>query len=224
MLDRQVGDDARAVDVVADALAGIVLHHRDVLVGCGVEHVVGAARGKEFVHALLHADVGDDGLRIDAGPLPRHHQADVVQGRLGLVDEGEPGWGELCHLPDYFAADTAGRAGDEDGFASELRLDGIEVDLYLLTGQQVLDVNFFELGVAQITLAVPLLQAGIHADFHACLEQPADHLGVVADGIIFQRRDEQGLCLETLHLPHEVLVVGIDLDSHQVAARHIRMV
>ena len=60
-LKRRVGDDLRAEDVVLDRFAGIVLHHRHVLVGGAMEDDLGVMGVEDLCDAAGVADVGDDG-------------------------------------------------------------------------------------------------------------------------------------------------------------------
>lgn len=216
VLDGEVGDDHGAVDVVFDAFVGVVLHHGDVLVGCGVEHVFGTVFAEYLFHAALVGDVGHDCERMDAGPAARHHEADFVEGCFGLIDEDEFGRVESGYLPHHFGADAAGGSGDENAFAAEQGADGFHVDLDFVARQEVFGVYFLELCVAEVALAVPFLRAGEHHDLDSGIEQGVDHRVVVAQGVALQRRDEKHCGFVFLHHGDELVVVGVDLHSHQV--------
>ena len=105
---RQVGHNLRAFHIVLYALAGIVFHHWHMLVGSGMEHVVGMVFPENGFHVALVADGGHYGFGLDVRILAGHHQAAVVLWGFGLVDEHQLPGVKLGNLPDYFAADTAG--------------------------------------------------------------------------------------------------------------------
>ena len=86
VLNRKVGNDLSAIDIVLHALAGVVFHHGDVLVGRGVEDIIGAERLEDGFHSVFLADRGNHGLSLDVRVFVGHHKADVVLRRLGLVD------------------------------------------------------------------------------------------------------------------------------------------
>ena len=141
VLDGKVGDDAGAGYVVAHCFDGVVFHHGHVLVGSGVEHVVGPVRGEELFHVFTVCDCGNHGEARYVGELAAHEQLHVVHGRLGLVYEYHLGGVIDGCLLDHFAAYAAGGAGDEYLLAVELAAYLFHIHLYLLAGQEVFDFH-----------------------------------------------------------------------------------
>ena len=108
-----VSDDLRTPDIVQHSLRGVVLHHRHMLVGSSMEHVVRPERTEDLLHTALTADTRHHHLRLNVREVPRHHQTDIVLGRLGLVDEHHLGRFEGGHLAHHLRTDTTGRTSDQ---------------------------------------------------------------------------------------------------------------
>lgn len=142
--DGQVRQDLRAKDVVVDALARVVLHHRNVLVGRRVEHVLRTERPEYVLHPPGVRDRGHDrGARHVRVSLP-HHQADVVLRGLRRVDQHQLRRAERRHLADDLAPDAPGRAGDQHAAAAEGLGHGPEVDADLVPRKEVVYANLPE--------------------------------------------------------------------------------
>ena len=106
--------DARTIYIILYCYAGVVLHHGHVLVGGGMEDVVGTELGEDLLHVVLVGNAADDGVALDGGELACHHEADVVHGCLCLVDEDEGGGVVDGNLAHHLGTDGAGSTGDED--------------------------------------------------------------------------------------------------------------
>ena len=52
-----------------------------------MEDIVKFVLAEKGVHAGLAADAGDNGLALDVGEFPGHHQTNVMLRRLSLVDK-----------------------------------------------------------------------------------------------------------------------------------------
>ena len=74
VLHREVGNDLCAVNIIQDSFRGIVLHHRHMLIGSGMEHVFRPELVEDGIHARFAADSGNHNVRIDMGILLGHHQ------------------------------------------------------------------------------------------------------------------------------------------------------
>ena len=135
ILDGEVSDDMGAEDIVLHCHGGVVLHHGDVLIGCGMEDIVGPVVSEELLHAGGVGDRGNDEYGVDGGELASHHQPDIVHGCLGLVDEDHLAGVEEGDLMDHLAAYAAGSTSDEDDLIAELAGNGVHVDVYPLAWQ-----------------------------------------------------------------------------------------
>ena len=211
----EVGDDLRAPHVVLHAFAGVVLHHGHVLVGCGVEDVVGAERAEDFLHAVLLADGGDHGMCLNVGVLLGHHQADVVLRCFGLVDEYH-----FCGMIDgdlayHLRTDGACRTCNHHLLAAEECADAVHIHLYLVARQQVLNLDFAQLHLFISALVlVPLF--GILGDeyLHAQFDEHILEFLVVHEEILLEGADEQGLNVLLDDDGAQVLLCGVDALAH----------
>ena len=82
---RQVSNHTRAIDIVLYRLLRIVLHHRHMFIGSGMEHIFRLVFGKDILHASLFTDTRHDGFRFQGWEILLHHQSDVVHRCLCLV-------------------------------------------------------------------------------------------------------------------------------------------
>ena len=100
-----------------------------------MEHIVGAELLEDALHAILLADARNHRLALDVGPLTGHHQANVVFGGFGLVDEHHGrGLIDSC-LTNHLRADGASRTGDEYLLARQFTAHSIHVDLNFIARQ-----------------------------------------------------------------------------------------
>ena len=144
VFDRKVGQDLRAEDVVLDALARVVLHHRNVLVRRGVEDIF---RKEGFEYVLHPVSLGDrchHGGAWHRREVMRHHPADVVLRSLRGVDQHKGRRAERRHLAHYLAADASGGTGDQDALPTEGLGHGFQVDSDLVTRQKILDADLLQ--------------------------------------------------------------------------------
>ncbi len=81
----QVSDHLRTIYIIKDRLAGVVLHHRHMLIGSSMEHVVRTERLKHLLHTRIMTDARHQSFRLYIREFPFHHQADIVLRRLSLV-------------------------------------------------------------------------------------------------------------------------------------------
>ena len=133
----EVGKHLRAIDVVLDALAGVVLHHRDVLVRGGVEHVLRAEVLEYVLHPPGVRDRGHNSGARDGRVVVPHHKADVVLRGLCRVDQHKLRRAERRHLPHDLAADAARGPGDQHAAAMEGLRHGLEVHPDLVPREEV---------------------------------------------------------------------------------------
>ncbi len=221
VLDGEVGDDMGAEDIVLDCHGGIVLHHGDVLIGCGMEDIVGTVVGEELVHAGLIADGGDDGVGLDIGEAVCHEEAYIVHGCFGLVDEDHLAGMEMGYLADHLAAYAAGGAGDEDDLVAELVGDGIHIDVYPVAGEEVLDLDFMELVVLEVGILVEVLYLGHHLDLDVVGDEVVDELLTGAEMVGLPGADDEARDILHAHGVDEVFVVDEDGFTHEVLALHL---
>ena len=197
----------RAVNIVVDGLGWRVLHHGHVLIGRGVEHVVGAVGLENLVHQLLLRDACHYGLAVDAWEMLAHHQPDVVLRSLGGVDEHHVGGVERRHLPHYLRADASGRARDEYGAVSQHGANGVDVNLYLVSWKKVGNLNLLELARVDFLALVPFLHVFHHVDADVLAEEQVLQRAVLAEIPYHQWRHQHGVYFLVLYHVHEACVV-----------------
>ena len=73
------------------------------------------------------------------------------------------------------------------------------------------------MGVAEFAFPVPFLGCRNHEDLDAGFDHGVDHLVVVAEHVAFERRDQKSSRSTSFHSRNQMVVVGVDLDSHQIA-------
>lgn len=144
VFDRKVGQDLRAEDVVLDALARIVLHHRNVLVRRGVEDIFRKERFEYVLHPVSLGDRRHHGGAWHRREVTRHHPADVVLRSLRGVDQHKGRRAERRHLAHYLAAYATRGARDQDAAATQGLRDRLKVDADLVTRQKILDADLLQ--------------------------------------------------------------------------------
>ena len=144
VFDRKVGQDLRAEDVVLDALARVVLHHRNVLVRRGVEDIFRKERFEYVLHPVSLGDRRHHGGAWHRREVMRHHPADVVLRSLRGVDQHHLRRCERRDLADDLAADASGGTGDQDALPTEGLGHGFQVDADLVTRQKILDADLLQ--------------------------------------------------------------------------------
>ncbi len=132
------GHGARADHVRAQRLARIALHHRDVLVGRGVEHGVRPERAHDVVHALRVGHIPDHRLDLQVREATPELALDLVQRELVALEEHQSRRPLRGHLAHDLRADRAAGAGDHDAPPSHHGPRELAVRVQGLPEQQVL--------------------------------------------------------------------------------------
>ena len=221
ILDGEVGDDMGAEDIVLDCHSGVVLHHGDMLISCGMEDIVGTVLGEELIHAGLVADGGDDGEGLDIGEAVGHHQSDIVHRGLGLIDEDHLTGMEEGDLVDHLATDRACSTGDEDDLVAELVGDGIHIDVDPVARKEVFDLDLMELVVLEVGILIEVLYLGHHLDLDIAGDEVVDELLTGAEVVGLPGADDEARDILHAHGVDEVFVVDEDGLAHEVLALHL---
>ena len=124
-----LGQLHRAQHVVLDGLARVVLHHRHVLVGGGMEHDVRPVQGEDLVQSRFVRNVGDEGMNGHFAAQGAKFLLDQEQAVFGPLDHHQRLGPELEHLPADFRADAAAGAGHQNGAPGDERADRVAVEL-----------------------------------------------------------------------------------------------
>ena len=212
----EVGNHLRAPDVVLHAFARVVFHHRHVLVGGGVENIVGLKLVEDFLHAVFLANARHHGVRRDVWIFVFHHQADVVLRRLCLVDEHHFRRFVNGNLSHHLRADTSSRPRDEHFFAAEQCANLFHVHFDFVAWQEVFDFHLAELYVlVDILVFAPSLSILGDVDFHAGTDERVLQFAVVDKHFVFERAHENGFDAFVLDDFHDVFLRGIDALAHE---------
>ena len=148
--------------------------------------------------------------------LAVHVEAHVMHGCLCLIDEDEFCRLELGHLPCHLRTDGACSTRDEDALPLQHFPDGFHIHLYLLAGQQILNLHFMQRLVRELTLAVPLLSLRHHHDLDAGLDELVDELLLLAELIGLQRGHYEHLGSGISHLMNQITILRVHLHVHQI--------
>lgn len=221
VFDGKVRYDASSIDVVLDCFGRVVLHHRDVFVGCGMKDVFGTVLGEDSLHTVLLAYGGHDGLDVEVTVVSGHIEADVVHRGLSLIYEDEFDGSKLGYLSSHLTADGSCCTGDEDAFAFEHCTYGFHIDLDFLSGKKVLDLHFLELVVGEIGLAVPFFGLRHHHDFDACFNKGINECGAVGESLGLDGRDKEGFNGLLFNYINYFVVIIIDGSTKKPCAVHL---
>ena len=223
VLHRHVGHHLCRIHIVQHCLGGVVLHHGHVLVGRGMENVVGFEATEVEVHAGTVADRGDNGLHLDIRVILGHLQTHVVLRGFSLVDEHHGLRSEGRDLTHYLAAYRTGGAGDEDAAPLDFEGKGVEIHLHLLTGQEVLDMDFTELRRV-VGLGVPFGYVRCHVNLRPGRDYAVLQFLITAEIVVAQRRYEHRGYLVLAEDVREVRIRLIDLHAHEMGIVKFRVV
>ncbi len=127
--------EPRGQGVVAHRLDRVQLHHRDVLVGRGVEDDVRPVLGEHLAHPLLLLAVGQDRDRGADVAILLELAQDLEQVVLGVVDQDEPARAHPGDLAAQLAADRAAGAGDQHDLALQIGADTLELHPHRARGR-----------------------------------------------------------------------------------------
>ena len=96
---------------------------------------------EDLAQLLAVADVGDHRHARREVALVRQLALDLVERRLGLVDEDQPRRARPCRLTAELGADRAAGARDQHRLAAQVRRNRLEIDLDGLAPEDVLDLD-----------------------------------------------------------------------------------
>ena len=211
VLHGKVSNDARTIDIVADCLTRVVLHHGHVLVSCCMEDVLRHMLGENLLHVILIGYAWNDGEALEVFMVVGHKETHIVHRGLCLIDKYEFGWLELSHLTRHLATDGACCSGDEDALALEHCAYGFHIDLDLLARKEVFDLYFLELIVREVWMAVPFFCLWHHHNLDVGLDEGINKGGAVGEAFWLYRRHEEYICPLFLHILNNLVGIVIDL-------------
>ncbi|EJW89387.1 hypothetical protein EVA_22505 [gut metagenome] len=149
--------------------ARIVLHHRHMLVSRRMKHIDRTIVTEHLFHARGITDGRHNRVRLDVGVVLAHIKTHIVHRRFGLVNQHQTARCKFCNLAHHFATNTACSPCNQDTGSLELTAYRIQVDLNLLAGQQILNLDLFQHRMIQCTLSVPFLNGRKHTNTDARL-------------------------------------------------------
>ena len=129
------GQDLRAQNVGLDRLQRIPLHHRDVLVGGGMEHDVGTPGREGLLDSRRVPDVPEDRVQLEVGVALLEFALDVEQAPLVLLEQHEPRRRTRGDLLADLGPDRAPGAGHEHAPVAEVGPRRIQIQRDRLAAQ-----------------------------------------------------------------------------------------
>ena len=142
-----------------------------MFVGGGMKDIVGLEGGEDMLHFTSIGDGGDHCGGFDFWPFAGHHQADVMLGCLGRINEHQCRRFVGTDLADDFRADWTCRTRDENSCAREHLANAQHIHLNFFTGEKILNADGLHLYLGEVRVLGPLLSALAHVDFDVGIEQ-----------------------------------------------------
>ena len=189
---RHICYHARSIYIILHCLSGIVLHHWHMLIGCGMEHIVGTMHTEDALHTLGISDACHYCLAINIRIILLHVETHVVHGCFGLVDEHQSFWFEQCNLLNHFRTYRPSGSCYEYDLILQQTTYGFHIHLNLVARQQILNIHLPHLQVKHLAFAVPFLSRGHHHNLYACLRQTVNQFLILAECLGAHRTDKQG--------------------------------
>ena len=137
----QTHEQPGAETVVRDRFPGVLLEHRDMLVGRRVEHHFGPLGIEDIPDPRCVEDVGKN--ERHRHPRPQRHQAvlSVEQGVFGTLDDDEPARTVTEHLSADLRPDRPPPSGDEDHAVADDSLDRRVVENDRFPAEEIADLD-----------------------------------------------------------------------------------
>ena len=187
-----------------------------------MEDVLRPEFGENGFHPGLVGHVRHEGLRLELRPAVLDFEPEVVERRLGRIDQDELVGIEHRHLAHDLAADGARGAGDEHSLPFQMRRDLLHVDLDGIAAEQVLDLDL---------LHHPFLRAGVPVIGHlrrqenldSFLEDPVRQVRFL-QGLGLGRRNDQSGDAVLPEVFGKCPVIGIHVHAHHHLAHHSRVI
>ena len=160
----QVGNHLGTIDIVLHGLAGVILHHRHMLIGCSMEHIVRTETLENLLHTILLTDRSNHSLSLDVSKLLLHHQSDIMFRSLSLVYQHHSCRLELSHLTHHLRTDGTSRTGNQHTLTTEKFAYRLEVDTNLRTWQQFFYAHLTNLLTTKVNglIIAIIIVVGIH--------------------------------------------------------------
>ena len=135
----------RTAHVVADRLHRVVLHHRHMLVGSCMEYHLRQEAVEQGVNPLLLAYIGNDRNNPQLRELSSQLLFNMIERRLGTIQQHKLGWMVTADLTADLAADTAGSTSHQHTFSRQIAADGLLIQLDRIASQKILDLHLLDL-------------------------------------------------------------------------------
>ena len=133
----EVGNDFCAVDIIEHSLRGVVLHHWYMFIGCSMEYKIGMIFAKDGFHTCYTVDASHDDIGLNIRKILCHHEADVVLGRLCLVNQNHSLWFVDSNLPNHFGTDATSGTCNQDTLVLQQLTYRLHVNINLSAREQV---------------------------------------------------------------------------------------
>ena len=150
-------------------------------------------------HVHFVGDAAHNGVVSDVGKLAGHHQADIVHGGFGLIDQNQLVGFVERNLAHHFRADAACRSCDQHAFARQHGANGIQIHLYFIAREEVFNFYLMQLPVGEVAFFIPFHSHRHHHHFYPGLQDLVDHRLIVSEFLRFGRRYQKHLDAQFFH-------------------------
>ncbi|OPZ10243.1 MAG: hypothetical protein BWZ10_02431 [candidate division BRC1 bacterium ADurb.BinA364] len=197
-IDRRLGHVPGAEDVVARHFVGRDFAKRHVLVGGAVEHNGRAPLLEDAPDLGFALGVGQDQRHAPFAEIAAQFGGDFVQAVFAAPHHQQRFGRQSESLAADFGADRAARSGDEHALAAQIIVLGVQLQLYRLAAEQVLDAHrtqFFQrrapfqhlLGAGQALDARPGVPAALGDFLHLAWRRRGQRDDDLAGAARFER-------------------------------------
>ena len=135
----------RAHDVIPDRCVHLLLQHRHMLVGRGMEYHIRSVLLECRFDGSAVADVGEQVCPFQIWKRTLQFEVDRVEIELAAIQNDQAGRLELCDLAAELGADRAAAAGNQHRLARQFLPDRSPIQLDGFPPQQVLDLHIAHL-------------------------------------------------------------------------------
>ncbi len=163
-----VSNNLGTPDIVQHRLRGVVFHHGHVLVGSCMEYIIRTEVPEYLIHTVLSANARHDGLGINLREIFRHHESDVMLGRLCLVYQYHTRRIKACHLSNNLRTDRTGTPRNQHTATFQQLTNRFHIHTNLRSRQQLLyaDLTHLHIVIVQIYLCFQIVRIHLYRTLH----------------------------------------------------------
>ena len=193
-----------------------------MLVGCRMENVLRLVTSEDFLHTRHIGDIGNDSLGINISPTVLQLQTDIMQRSFSLVHKNQLIRIERSHLTHNLTTDRPGSTCNHHSLAFQMRSNFVNINFDRITLQQILYLNFFQLGTIQ-KLIVPLAQWRSRHQLYVMCQQAVCHIRMF-ERFHFCRRNDNGMHIPVIQILNQRVIIRENLNPHHHLVDQFRFI